>query len=136
MRLLMAASSLIVDGPSSTQTRRPHVAQSGRAIALKPTLRWVNYDARTGRKRFTPGARIELVRAGVFSGWQEEGRPTRGSFPWRQRQPATSRAVILYLNVSGSRLSTRSPRDSACGYIRNATLVPFVPGSAMSCASL
>ena len=47
-----------------------------------------------------------------------------------------SRAVIVYLKCSGSRLSRRAPPTSACGYIRNGSGFPVDPGSATSCASL
>src|SRR5438552_4422868 len=47
-----------------------------------------------------------------------------------------SRAVISYLKVSGSRLSSRPSAVSAWGYIRNGTGAPFEPGSATSWAKL
>src|SRR5918993_1382491 len=47
-----------------------------------------------------------------------------------------SRALMVYLKRSGSRLSRRLPPTSACGYIRNGSGFPFDPGSVTSCASL
>ncbi len=55
----------------------------------------------------------------------------------RQRalgQAPSSREVILYLKVSGSRLSLRPSPVSACGYMRNATASSLEPGSRTSCA--
>src|SRR3954462_15574359 len=45
-----------------------------------------------------------------------------------------SRAVIVYLKLSGSRLSSLSLPVSACGYMRKPTAGPLEPGSRMSCA--
>src|SRR5438046_285520 len=39
-----------------------------------------------------------------------------------------SRAVISYLNVTGSRLSLRPPAVSHCGYIRKGREGPAAPG--------
>src|ERR1051326_7953849 len=47
-----------------------------------------------------------------------------------------SRAVIVYLKLSGSRLSRRSLPYSPCGYMRKPTLPLAEPGSLMSAASL
>ncbi len=48
----------------------------------------------------------------------------------------TSDDLIVYLNASGSRQSSRAPAISACGYIRKPSFGPFEPGKAMSWPSL
>src|SRR5207249_2986404 len=50
--------------------------------------------------------------------------------------PQSARVVIVYLKVSGSRLSRRSPPVSACGYMRKPTLPACAFGSFTSCATL
>src|SRR6185369_9808549 len=54
----------------------------------------------------------------------------------RLAQALSSFAVMLYLKLSGSRLSRRAPPVSACGYIRNPTFGPIEPGKETSCARL
>ena len=64
--------------------------------------------------------------------------PQRGSALGRGqvRQAVSSRAVMRYLNLSGSSESRKPALFSACGYIRKGIAGSVEPGSFTSCASL
>src|SRR5690606_19488479 len=82
---------------------------------------------------------VEDVRFLLY--WVHDADPTKrhqipGIRPARSiAHEAISADVIVYLNVSGSSVSSSSPPISACGYIRNATLC-CEPGNTRSWAVL
>src|SRR5262249_32928712 len=54
-----------------------------------------------------------------------------------RKEPASSAAVTTYVKLSGLRLSRRPRAVSACGYMRNPSVPPWVaPGKATSWAAL
>ena len=76
--------------------------------------------------------------ASMCSRRAEDGAGVAGeSLPSGDNQIAVSSfAVIVYLKLSGSRQSRRTPAASPCGYIRKPSLGLVEPGSATSCAKL
>jgi hypothetical protein len=65
--------------------------------------------------RSTRSERRDQAPADHRRAWDHSQLP----FSRYEAAPTISRAVISYLNPSGSRLSTRPRPVSACGYIRN-----------------
>jgi alpha,alpha-trehalase len=138
------------------------VRRYGRAeLADRAASRWLDLNRRTYRATGKMTEKYDVVDLRRRAGGGEY--PTQDGFGWtngvalallgrggqavrtrssssRAQPPyspaAISRAVISYLKVSGSRLSSRPSSVSACGYMRNGTRGPREPGSTTSCAKL
>src|SRR5207244_12873639 len=95
-------------------------------------LTWLPADCPDASIAPLSGCTAELGREAVLDG----RGPATPALVFALAHAFNSRAVIVYLKLSGSRLSRRSLPFSPCGYMRKPIDGPLEPGSLTSAASL